>query len=116
MSGNYFSLLGVRPVRGRLLGLDDDRVPSGHPVAVISDGYWQRRFGRDPQIVGRQLSLSGVPFTIVGVTPPEFFGVEVGTAPNLFVPVMMQPVVMPVTENLSIAPRSSRHGFACSAE
>ena len=100
VSGNYFSLLGVRPARGRLFGSDDDRVPSGHPVAVISDGYWRSRFARDPEIVGRRLSLSGVPFTIVGVTPPEFFGVEVGTAPKIFVPVMMQPIVMPVSENL----------------
>jgi predicted permease len=100
VSGNYFSLLGVRPARGRLIGPDDDRVPMGHPVAVLSNDYWQSRFARDPEIVGRQVSLSGVPFTIVGVTPPEFFGVEVGASPKLFVPVMMQPVVMPVTENL----------------
>ena len=100
VSGNYFSLLGVRRARGRLLGPDDDRVPKGHPVAVISDGYWKSRFARDPEILGKQVLLSGVSFTIVGVTPAEFFGVEVGTAPNLFVPVMMQPVVMPVTENL----------------
>ena len=100
VSGGYFSLLGVHPALGRLLGPDDDRVPLGHPVAIISDGYWKSRFARDPEIVGRQVSLSGVPFTIVGVTPPEFFGVEVGTAPKVFVPVMMQPIVMPVSENL----------------
>lgn len=100
VSGDYFSLLGVRPLRGRLFIPNDDRVPLGHPVAVISHGYWKSRFAGDPEIVGRQVSLSGVPFTIVGVTPPEFFGVEVGTAPKLFVPVMMQPAVMPVAENL----------------
>ena len=100
VSGHYFSLLGVPPAAGRTLGPDDDRVPSGHAVAMISHTYWKRRFGLDPSVVGRSISLSGVPFTIVGVTPPEFFGVEIGTAPDLFVPVMMQPVVMPVSENL----------------
>jgi predicted permease len=104
VSGPYFSLLGVAPIAGRALGPDDDRVPSGHPVAMISYGYWKRRFALDPAAVGRPISISGVPFTIVGVTPPEFFGVEVGTSPDLFVPVMMQPVVMPVSENLLAHP------------
>ena len=104
VSGHYFSLLGVAPAAGRALGPDDDRVPAGHPVAMISYGYWKRRFVLDPAVVGRSISLSGVPFTVVGVTPPEFFGVEVGTSPDLFVPVMMQPVVMPVSENLLVNP------------
>jgi predicted permease len=104
VSGTYFPLLGVSPIAGRAFGPDDDRTPSGHPVAMISYGYWQRRFGLDPGIVGRSITLSGVPFTIVGVTPPEFFGVEVGTSPDLFVPLMMQPVVMPVSENLLVTP------------
>jgi predicted permease len=104
VTGGYFPLLGVRPAVGRALGPDDDRVPLGHPVAMISYGYWKRRFALDPAAVGRPLSLSGVPFTIVGVTPPEFFGVEVGTSPDLFVPVMMQPLVMPVSENLLARP------------
>ena len=100
VSGGYFPLLGVHPARGRLLGTDDDRVPMGHAVAVISQDYWRSRFASDPEVVGRRLSLSGVVFTIVGVAPPEFFGVEVGVAPALFVPIMMQPAVMPVSENL----------------
>ncbi len=104
VSGRYFSLLGVAPAAGRALGPDDDRVPSGHPVAMISYGYWKRRFALDPAVVGHPIALSGMLFTIVGVTPPEFFGVEVGTSPDLFVPVMMQPVVMPVSENLLVDP------------
>ena len=101
MSGNYFSLLGVRPGRGPAAG------PGRRPGAVgASGGGDQRRLledavrARSGRLSAGRLSLSGVPFTIVGVTPPEFFGVEVGTAPQIFVPVMMQPVVMPVTENL----------------
>jgi predicted permease len=100
VTGNYFSLLGVAPVAGRPITIDDDRAPNAHPVAVISHRFWQRRFGSNPATVGRQVSISGFPFTIIGVTPPEFFGTEVGTAPDIFVPVMMQPVVMPVSENL----------------
>lgn len=102
VTGEYFPLLGVRPTLGRLLGPDDNRVPMGHPVVVLSDRYWKRRFDGDPSVVGRPIVLSGVPFTIVGVAPPEFFGTEVGAAPSLFAPVMMQPVVMPMTVNLLV--------------
>ena len=100
VSGNYFSLLGVPALIGRTIGPDDDRVPNGHPVAMLSHGYWERRFAGDRSVVGRTIRLSGAPFTIVGVTPPEFFGVEIGTAPDLFLPIMMQPTVMPAFENL----------------
>jgi predicted permease len=100
VTGEYFPLLGVQPALGRLLGPDDNRVPMGHPVVVLSDRYWKRRFDGDPSVIGRPIALSGVPFTIVGVAPPEFFGTEVGAAPSLFAPVMMQPVVMPMMVNL----------------
>jgi predicted permease len=102
VSGNYFELLGVVPQLGRLIGRDDDHVPNGHPVVVISDGYWRRRFSGDPMIVGKPLSLSGARFDIIGVTPPEFFGVDVGLAPDVFVPTMMQPAVMPVVGDLLV--------------
>ncbi len=100
VSGNYFSLLGVHAIAGRTITGDDDRVPNGHPVAMISHRYWTTRFGRDPAAVGKTISLSGAPFTIIGITPPDFFGMEVGTAPDVFVPMMMQPTVTPVYENL----------------
>jgi len=95
VTGNYFSVLGVHPILGRLLGEDDDRSPGAHAVAVVSHGYWRRRFGSDPAIIGRTISLAGMPFTIIGVTPPEFFGVEVGSSPDIFAPVMMSPQLMP---------------------
>jgi len=100
VSGNYFSLLGVNPAIGRSISVEDDRVPNGHPVAMISHGYWKRRFGLAPSVLGRTISISGTPFTIIGVTPSEFFGVEVGMDPDIFVPVMMQPTAMPAFENL----------------
>jgi predicted permease len=95
VSGNYFSLLGVSPVAGRPIGMADDRVLNGHPVAMIGYGYWRRRFALDPSTIGRTISISGSPFTIIGVTPPEFFGVEVGLAPDVFIPLAMQETVAP---------------------
>jgi predicted permease len=100
VSGDYFALLGVKPAIGRTIGPDDDRVPNGHPIVMLSYGYWERRFARDPSVVGRTVRVSAVPFTIVGVTPREFFGVEVGQAPDAFLPLTMQPTVMPAFENL----------------
>jgi predicted permease len=100
VTGGYFPLLGVVPSLGRAIGPEDDTVPNGHPVAMISAGYWQRRFGRLPSVLGQSISISGTPFTIIGVTPPEFFGVEVGMNPDLYIPVMMQPTAMPAFENL----------------
>ena len=100
VSGNYFSLLGVPAVLGRTIGPDDDQVANGQAVAMLSHGYWERRFGRDPEVVGGTIRLSGQVFTIIGVSPPEFFGADVGTAPDVFVPLTMQPTVMPAYENL----------------
>jgi predicted permease len=100
VSGNYFSLLGVSPIVGRAIAMEDDVVTNGHPVAMISYGYWKRRFGSSPSVIGRDIAISGARFTIIGVTPPDFFGVEVGKSPDFFVPVMMQPTAMPDLENL----------------
>jgi predicted permease len=99
VSGSYFPLLGVNAVAGRTIAPEDDVNPNGHPVAVISQGYWKRRFGLEPSVVGRTIHLSGTAFTIIGVAPREFFGLEVGRAPDIWVPIMMQPTVMPAAEN-----------------
>src|SRR5436853_62455 len=72
----------------------------GANTAIFSLGYWKRRFGLAASVLGRSISISGTPFTIIGATPPEFFGVEVGAAPDIFVPIMMQPTAMPAFENL----------------
>jgi len=108
VTGDYFSLLGVTPQAGRAIGPGDDRVPNGHAVVMLSHGYWERRFARNPLVIGRTIRVSGMPFTIIGVTTPEFFGVEMGTAPELFLPMMMQPTVMPAFENLLTDPIVSR--------
>ena len=100
VSGSYFAVLGVSPIAGRAISAEDDVVPNGHPVAMISYGYWKRRFGLSPSVIGREIAISGTRFTIIGVTPPEFFGVQVGISPSVFLPVMMQPTAMPDSENL----------------
>src|SRR5262245_8496594 len=64
VSGNYFSLLGVSPMIGRAIGPEDDVVPNGHPVAMLSHGYWQRRFGGQSSVLGSTIHLSGMPFSV----------------------------------------------------
>ena len=93
VSGNFFSVLGVSALIGRTLTADDDQASHPQPVAVISHGFWQRRFGADPSIVGKAITLDGVLFTIVGVTPPGFFGFQVGASPDLWWPMQMVPQV-----------------------
>ena len=100
VTGNFFSLLGIAPRVGRLIEPADDRTPNGHPVVVLAHGYWERRFGADPAVIGRTLSIANTPFTIIGVAPRGFAGVDVGLAPDLFIPTMMQAVVMPVVGDL----------------
>src|SRR2546426_480928 len=94
VSGTFFPTLGVQPVLGRVLTPDDDRIGAS-AVAVISYGYWQRRFGRDPAILGRTITVNGVPVSIVGVGPPEFYGVQPGRAVDVWVSLHTQPQVEP---------------------
>ncbi len=91
VSGNFFSGLGVKPFLGRVLSADNDKAPGAHPVAMLGYNFWQRRFASDPSVVGKTIHLNGYPFTVVGISPPGFFGVEVGASPEVWVPMMMQP-------------------------
>ena len=85
MTGECYETLGLQPLAGRLFAANDDS-PGAPPVAVISDGYWQRRFGRDPQAIGRQLIVEGKPVTIAGVSPAGFDGANVGQAADITMP------------------------------
>jgi predicted permease len=76
VSGNYFRLLGVRQALGRLLVDNDDRVPDGEPVAIVSYGLWQEQFGAESSVIGRPILLQGKKFTVVGVAPRGFSGVD----------------------------------------
>jgi predicted permease len=91
VTGNYFSVLGVRASLGRTLQESDDVTPGQHPVVVISDGLWRRAFASDPAIVGKTVQINAYPFTVVGVAEPEFQGSVVGVRLDVFMPVMMQP-------------------------
>lgn len=93
VSGSFFSMLGVPSALGRILTLDDDLAGNPQAVVVISYGFWQRRFGLDPKVVGKRIILDEVPFTIVGVAAPNFSGVELGRSTDLWWPIQMFPQV-----------------------
>ena len=92
VSGNFFEGLGVRPYVGRLFTGADDRAGCGAPGAVLSHGFWQARYGGNPGIVGQTISLDGKPFEVIGVTPPQFFGPEVGRTFDVALPLCTEPV------------------------
>jgi predicted permease len=95
VSGNYFEVLGVRPIKGRAFLPEEDQTPGTHPVAVISSGLWQRRFNSDPEIVGQTIILNNLTLTIIGIAPPEYTGWTRGLASEVWVPVMMKPQLEP---------------------
>jgi predicted permease len=95
ISGDFYTGVGVSPIAGRPIVEADDTATSEATVAVISFGYWNRRFGRDASAVGKQIMLNQVPVTIVGVNPPAFTGVQPGEDPDFYLPLNAQPAVLP---------------------
>lgn len=100
VSGNYFDVLGVKPMLGRAFSPEEDQTPDSHPVAVISYTCWQHRFGADPAIVGKTVQFNSHPFTIIGVAPKGFIGTEVAYDPEMFIPVMMAKTIEPANNYL----------------
>src|SRR5262245_3038984 len=100
VSGNYFSTLGVNAQLGRAITLDDDHAPGGSPVAVLSQGYWERMFGRAPDVIGRTFRLEDTTYTIVGVAPAGFRGDLIEQPTDLWVPVSMHAQVVPERPDL----------------
>ncbi|HSK11155.1 MAG TPA: ABC transporter permease, partial [Vicinamibacterales bacterium] len=96
-SGRYFDVLGVKAVLGRMFSEADDRRGGGPdgPVAVISYGFWQRHFGGAADAIGRPLTLDRVPFTVIGVTGPDFFGPDVGRTFDVAIPIGVEPLLRP---------------------
>ncbi|HEX2271886.1 MAG TPA: ABC transporter permease, partial [Pyrinomonadaceae bacterium] len=92
VSGNYFSLLGVRAARGRVLTPDDDK-PNAEPVAVISHRYWENQLSSDASVVGKRFIINGTNFTIAGIMPREFFGERVRRPPDFWLPLAFQPQI-----------------------
>ena len=99
VSGNYFRGLGVVPESGRVLTPDDDRAEGASPVAVLRHTFWQRRFGGDPNIIGKQVRLNGHDFTVIGVAREGFSGTRfVGFIPDVWMPVTMHSSVVAGSE------------------
>jgi predicted permease len=99
VSGTYFSVLGVNASLGRTFTEADDQTPGGHPIAVVSHAWWQRRLGSDPAAVGKTITIDQTAYTIIGVAPKEFFGTTVGQAPDLWVPLAMEAPMPPMRRN-----------------
>src|SRR5262250_2306071 len=95
VSGTYFSVLGVSPVLGRLLTIDDDQAPGSSPVVVLSYDFWKNQFGSAQDIVGRRVLVNQHPMTIVGVAAPAFHGIDVGEVPSLWIPAVMSAQTIP---------------------
>jgi predicted permease len=94
VTGDYFSGLGMSPVIGRSI-TDADEKPGAPPAAVISYGFWQRQLGGSPSALGQTIILNSVPFTLVGVAPPEFLGLQPGSKLDIWVPISTQPQILP---------------------
>ncbi|MBZ5584537.1 MAG: ABC transporter permease [Acidobacteriia bacterium] len=95
VTDNYFAMLGLPPVAGRTLGSEDE--PSGLPVAMIGESLWRRRFGRDPALPGRAVTIEGRPFTIAGVVPERYRGVNLNwnEPPEIWIPLHASALVVP---------------------
>jgi predicted permease len=107
-TGNYFSLLGAKPVVGRTFTTDDDKNPGETLVAVLGYGEWQKRFGGDPSVVGRMMTVNGQSFAVIGVMPKGFKGTNAIGAPALWVPYMTYPVTTNGFLGELIAPNQRR--------
>ncbi len=93
VSDNYFSVLGVKAVRGRIFGPEDTHDATS-PGVLISENYWQRRFRGDPAVLGRSIKLNGAPFTVIGITPRDFMGTNLNV-PNFWIPLRKQELLRP---------------------
>jgi len=102
VGGDFFQVLGTKPLLGRLLGPADDQPGCAIGGADISYAFWQRNFGGDPAIVGKRLSLDGNSFEIVGVTPPGFTGISVGDTFDVATPICIEPIMSPRNNRLTL--------------
>lgn len=93
VTGSYFATLGVRPALGRLIGPSDDAVRGGNPVVVLSYSEWQQRFGGSPAVLNQTVDLNAHPFTVIGVAPPGFAGLNPRRPDQIFIPMGMEPVL-----------------------
>jgi predicted permease len=100
VSGGYYPGLGVQPLLGRTISVADDQAAAS-PVAVITHRYWRRRFGSDPAVIGKTIEVNQIPCTIIGVTPPGFYGaLQVGQAADVSIPLALEPQLSPANSRL----------------
>ncbi len=109
VSGNFFSMLGVTPAAGRVFNSqEDDQTYSGHPVVVISYDYWTRRFNNDQSAIGKKILVNNYPMTIVGVSARGFAGIDPARSPQMRVPILMKPVIVPEWEWVKMSDERTR--------
>jgi predicted permease len=109
VSGNFFTMLGVKPAAGRLFNSkEDDRTYQGHPVVVLSYNYWVRRFNQDRGVIGKKILVNNYPMTIVGVSAQNFIGLDPAQSPQIRVPILMKPVIVPEWTWVQMDDRRSR--------
>jgi predicted permease len=109
VSGNYFTMLGVPPAAGRVFNSqEDDQIYQGHPVVVISYDYWTNRFNRDPAAIGKKILVNNYPMTIVGVSAAGFAGIDPARSPQMRVPILMKPVIVPEWEWVHMSDERTR--------
>jgi len=101
VSGNFFSVLGVRPALGRFFVPDEDRTELTHPVIVVSEGFWRAHLGADSSVVGKEIWVNGNRFTLVGVTPAEFQGTDAPIQTDAWLPLRMRALIAPNADPLS---------------
>ncbi|HEX2643044.1 MAG TPA: ABC transporter permease [Thermoanaerobaculia bacterium] len=99
VSGNYFDLLGIRAALGQTFRPEEDATPGAYPVTVLSHRFWQERLGGDPGAVGGTIRINGAPYTVIGVAPASFTGVDRGVRPELWVPMAMNRQIRPDKES-----------------
>ncbi len=102
VSGDFFHVLGVQPILGRLLGPEDDQPGCGISGANISYAFWQRNFAGDASVVGKRLTLDGNSFQVIGVTPPGFNGISIGDTYDVAVPICVEPILSPRNNRLTL--------------
>ena len=109
VSGNFFTMLGVKPAIGRVFNSqEDDQVYQGHPVVVLSYTYWNNRFARDPGVVGKKILVNDFPMTIIGVSAAGFAGLDPARSPQIRVPVQMKEAMLPEWPWLYVDNRRAR--------
>jgi predicted permease len=109
VSGNYFTMLGVKAAAGRVFNsAEDDQMYQGHPVVVLSYDYWVNRFAKDPGVVGKKILVNNYPMTVVGISAAGFAGLDPARSPQIRVPVLMKPAMLPEWTWLEAGNRRAR--------